>query len=210
LQIQKEISELDSQRAQFDEDWGLSTDHPLLAFYVRMMTRLVKAERCSIFIHDPVTESVWLKCATELPERAIEVDPDTNSVVGEVISTGEAIIDNDMQNRDGYHKSVEAETGFQTRHLMCLPIKSLDGERVMGAVQLLNKTEGDGFTDEDKATVLEMAHFLEMGVENIYFNQHAVGVVHRLVKTVKGLTMALTVVAVAIVGRVVWVGFMGM
>jgi signal transduction protein with GAF and PtsI domain len=45
----------------------------LLAFYTRIMTRAVGAERCSIFIHDPDKDRIWLKTGTGVQEAEIVV-----------------------------------------------------------------------------------------------------------------------------------------
>ncbi|MBD3648793.1 MAG: hypothetical protein HUJ31_15385, partial [Pseudomonadales bacterium] len=45
--------------------------HPLLQFYVKIMPIVLDAERCSIFIHEPHSETTWLKVGTGLEERDI-------------------------------------------------------------------------------------------------------------------------------------------
>ena len=52
-----------------------------------MIPRMLNAERCSVFIHDPVNRKIWLKAGTALQERGIEVSV-KDSIVGEVISSG--------------------------------------------------------------------------------------------------------------------------
>ena len=48
-------------------------DSALLDLFVKIIARTLDAERCSIFIHDPVKEKVWLKSGTGVGEREIEV-----------------------------------------------------------------------------------------------------------------------------------------
>lgn len=67
-----------------------------------------------------------------------------------------------------------------TRDILCIPIKSLDGTDVTGAVEILNKKDGDIFDDDDRILLEEMAHFLELTIENIFFNQETANVLDNM------------------------------
>ena len=75
---------------------------------------------------------------------------------------------------------MDEKTGFVTRDILCIPIKSLDGAEVTGAVQILNKKGGGTFNDEDRMLLEEMAHFLELTIENIFFNQETANVLDNM------------------------------
>jgi len=66
---------------------------------------------------------------------------------------------------------MDEKTRFVTRDILCIPIKSLDGTEVTGAVEVLNKKGGGAFNDDDRILLEEMAHFLELTIENIFFYQ---------------------------------------
>lgn len=203
------IEALDVQKQYFDLEWEAG-HYNLLNFYVKIIPIVVNAERCSIFIHDPAAREIWLKCGTGVSERGIRVPKDIHSVVGNVISTGEYKIIDDMEKIDGVHKEIAQQTGFKTLNTLTVPIKSLDGKEIMGAVQVLNKKGGAAFSEDDRKLVEEMAHFLQFSIENIYFNVEATGVLKAiksllsLVVTVVLWLLGLTIVA--IIGRIVWVG----
>lgn len=147
-------------------------DDPLLDFYVKVTAKVLECERCSIFIRDRQTGKVFLKSGTGLKERDIVVDVDT-SVVGKVIESGEPIVMEAMQERDGAHKAVDAKTGFTTRNILCIPVYSLNSKRVVGAVQVLNKRDGSAFDEDDQAVLTELARFLELSLETALANQQA-------------------------------------
>lgn len=193
--ILAQFDSLREQDPQLDIDWE-EGHHMLLDFFVRVIPKVVSAERCSIFINDPKKEEVWLKAGTGVREKEIDVAHDADSIVGEVIATGKPIIINDMEEREGLHKQIDPETGFVTRDILCIPIRSLDGAEITGAVQLLNRMYGHKFSDADLTLMEEIAHFLEQSLENIYYRSKTQRIVHRAaqltrVTSMLGLTLLL-------------------
>lgn len=173
------------------------TDHPLLSFFVRTTAQLLGAERCSIFILDPTSRKVWLKRGTGVEDRAIEVEIE-GSVVGRVISGGQAVIENDLVGKEGAHRQVESDTGFVTRNLVCVPIRAAQSGEIMGAVQVLNKHQG-GFNAADTDQLVELARYLQMTIDTIYHNQEMVGVVRRAARLGHVVAVGLMVVSAALV-----------
>jgi len=202
----REIEELRRRGGRFDTDWNGGEQSPLLNFYVKVMTRMLGAERCSIFIVDPSTGKIWLKCGTGVTEHGIEVGS-ADSVVGQVVTSGNPVILQDLETRPGAHKTVDAATGFMTRSILCIPIRTLDGKRIAGAVQVLNKSGGGTFTDEDRATLEETAHFLQHSIENIYYNQDVLDALGRIARfaAVAVTVAALSVLALMSLLIVYWI-----
>ena len=189
--LKETIKILKQRREYLDVDWQ-KEEHPLLNFYVKIMPVVLNAERCSIFIHDPDKSITWLKVGTGLAERDIEVTGEYESVVGKVITTGEhKIVTGLDRDENGIHKQLADKTGFVTRDILCIPLKSLDGNKVTGAVQLLNKKDGTAFNDADLKLVEEVAHYLELTIENIYFNQEITGVLDTTFNLLEKITYIL-------------------
>lgn len=186
--IRKFIKLSKARRKFLEADWNVEKDRRLLSFYVKIIPIVLNSERCSIFIHDPETDTVWLKSGTGVTEKQIEVSK-SDSFAGEVISTGASKIVENMENLRGAHGRVAEETGFITRNLLCIPIKSLDGEDVTGAIQVLNKKDG-GFIDADQEMLEELAHFLELTIENVFYNQQMTGTLESTFDTLRKITIA--------------------
>lgn len=187
------LADIRERQRQLALQGGEAGDDPLLDFYVRVMAKMLDAERCSIFIREPDTGKVWLKCGTALGQRDIVVDIDT-SVVGKVVKTGEAVFIENMEQLPGPHKAVDARTGFTTRNILCVPVTTLDGKLIAGAVQVLNKHGGRvKFTEEDEALLEDSAHFLQLAIETAYVNQLSAGALARITRW----AIAATVAAVA-------------
>jgi|SRR3990172_8934220 len=207
--LKTRIEALDAQKQYFDLEWEEGHQN-LLTFYVKIIPIVLNAERCSIFIHNPATREIWLKCGTGVNERDIRLDTETPSVVGTVIGTGAYQIINGLDKKSGVHKDIDKMTGFETHNVLCVPIKSLNGKENMGAVEVLNKKGDATFSEEDRKLVEELAHFLQFSIENIYFNVEATGVL----KAMKSLLSTIVTVVIwgvglttiAIIGRILWVG----
>ena len=180
----------------------LETDHPaksgkLLSFYARIMTKVADTERCSVFIHDPKGGKVWLKAGTGVQEHEIEV-PTEGSVVGEVIASGETVVVSDLETQSGAHKETDEKTGFVTRNILCVPIKSSIRNEITGAFQLLNKVNGQEFTDEDISLAQEIAEHLQGEVDGIFLDQQVFGLSERVYATARK-TMTLLLVSIVLV-----------
>ena len=203
------IEALDAQKQYFDLEWEEGHQN-LLTFYVKIIPIVLNAERCSIFIHNPATREIWLKCGTGVNERDIRLDTETPSVVGTVIGTGAYQIINDLEKKSGVHKDIDKMTGFETHNVLCVPIKSLNGKENMGAVEVLNKKGDATFSEEDRKMVEELAHFLQFSIENIYFNVEATGVLKAMKSLLSTIATVVLWVAglatIAVVGRILWVG----
>ncbi len=177
------LDELKSQQQLIAGHWEQSRDKDLLEFYTTLLCRAFDVERCSVFINDPANEKVWLKSGTGLDERQIEV-PTDGSMVGSVIAGGKSQIDNEMHSSDGTHRDTDKETDFATRNALCVPIMNLKGDKVTGAIQLLNKAGEEGFVAADQELLERAAHFLELSIENIFVSQEAMTVSEKLLTTV--------------------------
>ena len=158
--IENQIDQLNQKRNYLDADLDTSGKISLLEFYVKIVPKVLNAERCSIFIYDPDSKTIWLKCGTELEERDIEVTLEYDSVVVNVITTGQHKVVTGLDKKNGIHKRIDENTGFVTRDILCIPIKSLNGKDVTGAVEIMNKQGEGAFNDDDRELLEEMAHFL--------------------------------------------------
>ena len=187
--LKLQVADLSSrQQALFDEI-DPKRENNLLDFYVRITPRMLNAERCSVFILDPDNRKVWLKAGTGITERGIEVAVN-DSIVGNVIASGKPVIASDLQNRSGSHQKIDAETGFVTREVICVPVRSKDRQKVTGAIQVLNKKNGGGFNAEDQAFLEDAGEHLQSIVDSIFLGQEAIRMSNKLVTVAVRATAA--------------------
>ena len=206
--IQSQIEHLEHEQELLEADFQTG-EHRLLDFYVKIMPKVMAVQRCSIFIVERSGQSIWLRAGTGLKAKDIEIDRHADAVVSECIRSGETLYKGNMVEEDGTHQDTDKNTGFVTRDILCMPIRSLDGKQVTGAVELLNKIDGEPYTDEEKDMLQELCHYLELSIENIYFQQEAtdtIGKLYRLLKrTLAGGMIAILFILLAFM--VYWFGF---
>lgn len=141
----------------------------VLRTIVELTTEKTHAERGSIFLNDSVTNELYARYAQGNIQREIRILND-QGIAGHVFQTGEGVIIDDAYNDPRFDESVDKETGFITRNILCAPIRTAK-DVIIGVVQTLNKDEGH-FTEEDlkllesmttqTAVILESTQNLEL------------------------------------------------
>lgn len=197
--VKQKLDDLQEKRGYLDADWDPAKNKALLEFYVKIMPKVLNAERCSIFIYDPASREIWLKAGTGLGEKEIRVGMGNASIVSEVVATGEHRIVTGLPDKNGMHKKTDQKSGFVTQDILAIPIKSLDGNEITGAVEILNKKGGTGFNDEDRALLEEMAHYLELTMENIFYNQETAGALKGIFDLLVKTTVVLSAAVILLV-----------
>ena len=155
-------AEIDALQRRLDEvsgSWSAEDYRAFVTFYSRILPDMLQAERCTIFIMHPESRKICSIFGTGLAEQQIE-PPLDGSIVGQVIRSGVSRVINNLDGQPGYHIDVDEQTGFTSRQIMCAPIRSVTGQGISGAIQILNKKRGSGFSTDDLSRLEEIAHFL--------------------------------------------------
>ena len=106
------------------------------------------AERGSLFLNDPGTNELYSRVALETHQREIRF-LNTTGVAGYVFNTGKGVVVHDAYADPRFNRSVDEQTGFVTRSILCVPVRTAKGE-IMGVAQALNKKHGK-FTQRELA-----------------------------------------------------------
>jgi adenylate cyclase len=125
---------------------GYGTLDQVLQALVEMTTTELNAERGSLFLNDPDTNELYSRVAQGNIQREIRI-LNTSGIAGYVYTAGEALIIADAYADDRFNRSIDEQTGFTTRNILCVPIKTVKGE-IIGVAQTLNKRTGK-FTKHD-------------------------------------------------------------
>lgn len=185
----RHLAALRQRLAQVAGSWAMDDYRAFVTFYIRILPRLMNAERCTIFIMEIGSNKICSIFGTGLDERQIE-PPLEGSIVGKVIRSGISCIENDLRSHPGFHVSTDEQTGFVSRNMVCAPIKTIGGNSVTGAVQLLNKNNNQIFNAEDCRQLEEIAQFLSISIESIVLNQEILRIAGALNKEVDRLEQA--------------------
>lgn len=186
---QEQLVKLRNRLAQVTSSWTVDDYRAFITFYSRILPEFMQAERCTIFIMQRGSNRICSMFGTGLKESQIE-PPMEGSIVGQVIKTGIGLIENNLSEHRGFHSSSDEQTGFVSRNLVCSPIRSITGESVTGAIQLLNKVDGGNFTVTDLDKLEEISHFLSISIESVMLNQEILTIASRFGKEVERLELA--------------------
>ena len=121
------------------------------------------AERGTLFLVDEKTEEIWSLIAHGLEKQEIRL-PLGRGIAGHVAKSGEILNILDAYADPRFNRDVDAQTGYRTRNILCLPIRN-KSRKIIAALQLLNKRRG-GFTPEDVDFLLTLSDHMALALEN--------------------------------------------
>ena len=117
----------------------------LLVALAEMGRDIVSAQRCSIWIWNRRKRKLWTKVAQGVDPIIID---DNIGLVGSVIHSREALIVNNVQEDERFNADVDQRTGFSTQSMIIIPMLN-NNDKVIGAIQVINKKESTGFKESD-------------------------------------------------------------
>ncbi|MBW2002629.1 MAG: GAF domain-containing protein, partial [Deltaproteobacteria bacterium] len=135
----------------------------LIQRVVFMASKVMNADRASLFLVDPATGELWSKVAQGEEIREIRF-PIGNGIAGWVAQHDELVNINDAYADSRFNPEVDRHTGYQTISILCGPVKNFQGETI-GVIQVINKKEGS-FNQSDEALFRAFSYQTAIAVEN--------------------------------------------
>ena len=136
----------------------------LLTTIMRLASRVVGAERASLYLLDEKTQELYFDVALGLPEDVQKMRFKLGEgVAGTCAKEGRSIIINDTASDPRHSKKADAKSGFITRSLLTCPM--IIKGKVIGVVQAVNRIDGD-FADSDKTAFEAFASQAAIAIEN--------------------------------------------
>ena len=126
----------------------------------------LQAEVSSIFEVDKAKGELYFRLARGPGSDRIKSLrlPIGEGVAGWVAQTEKPLICADPYRDARFSQQFDAESGFPTRSILCVPLKSKD--RLMGVLEVLNKKDGGGFTDSDLEILTMLGNMIGPALEN--------------------------------------------
>ena len=136
----------------------------ILVTMFEITTRELKADRGTIFLNDPDTGELHSRVAQGNFNREIRIQ-NNSGVAGQVFTTGKAIIVHDAYKNPDFNRAIDESTGFITKTILCVPIRTVKGE-IIGVAQALNKKKGR-FTIADQKRLEAMTTQAAFAMQSI-------------------------------------------
>jgi putative methionine-R-sulfoxide reductase with GAF domain len=148
------LQELTDESQRFLEATALANDvafrsmleQGLFAF-TRKLGQLLDADRASLFLVED--DSLVLRVAEGIEEMGEVRIPLGSGIAGAAAQSGQTIRIDDAYSDPRFNPDVDRQTGYRTRSILSLPIKSSKGE-VFAVAQLLNRRDGQPFDAGDE------------------------------------------------------------
>jgi adenylate cyclase len=126
-------------------------------------TRLLNAERSTLFLNDEKTGELWSEVGQGLESVQIRL-PNHLGIAGAVFTSGKAINIPYAYADLRFNPAFDKKTGFFTRSILCVPIVNKHG-KVIGVTQVLNR-RGGPFTGEDESRLRAFTAQISIALEN--------------------------------------------
>lgn len=143
---------------------GYETLTEVLEKVLSIATKETGADRGTLFLNDAETGELYSRVAFGDLVREIRLLNDSG-VAGFVFQSGKGLIVPDAYADPRFDRSVDAQTGYLTRNILCAPVRTYGGEPI-GVIQVLNKTRGK-FTQDDLQLLEAMASQAAVALRSI-------------------------------------------
>ena len=128
------------------------------------ISRLMNAERTSVFLYDPAEERLTASHAQGIDIEGLRF-PVEDGLIGEAFLSKSPILVRDAYEDSRFNRSGDRLSGFETRSILAVPIIHRRGNDAIGVVEVLNKQEGH-FTEADTRRLQSFAAELAISLEN--------------------------------------------
>ncbi len=139
----------------------------LLDLIMRESEQVVDAETSSLLLFDPLHDDLYFEIAHG-PKgesvKTVRLPVDEASIAGATAVRRTPINIPDVRDSHFWNPDVDQETQFETRNLLAVPMQRKD--RLIGVIEVLNKSNGDHFTDDDTDVLLVLANLAAIAIEN--------------------------------------------
>ena len=135
----------------------------LLTIIAKEINMALDADRCTVFLLDNEKNELWSKVALGVNMEEIRFSANLG-IAGYVVQTGETINIEDAYHDDRFNKEIDSKTGYETKSILCMPIRNMSHE-IIGAFQVLNK-KGGHFTQKDEDLLIAIGSSAGIALEN--------------------------------------------
>jgi putative ABC transport system ATP-binding protein len=126
---------------------------------------MLHAERTTVFLVDRKRGQLHSKIAHHTGDQPLEINlPIGVGIAGKVAQSGESMNIADPQHHPDFNPEVDRRSGYRTRSILSMPVRSRAGT-VVGVLQVLNKQGQEAFTAADEKMIQDFAPSLGIILE---------------------------------------------
>jgi len=139
---------------------------PLLKSILESAVGILNTEAGSLFLVDAQTDELIFQVtvgpvAQNLAGQRL---PPGTGFVGKAVNNRKPVIVNDVAATTTWNPAPDKQTGFITQAILAVPMEVKD--RVIGVIEIINKKDGNPFTDDDQNLLSAFAGQAAVAIEN--------------------------------------------
>ncbi|MFO7586023.1 MAG: GAF domain-containing protein [Anaerolineales bacterium] len=139
---------------------------PLLKSILESAVNILNSEAGSLFLVDEQTDELIFQVtvgpvASNLVGQRL---PPSTGFVGKSVDSRKPVIVNDVQATQTWSSDTDKQTGFVTRAILIVPMEVKD--RIIGVIEIINKRDGQPFSEDDQNLLSAFAGQAAVAIEN--------------------------------------------
>lgn len=138
----------------------------ILDHVLNLSVELVQAQASSIWLMDDETQKLYVVSATGVRSREIkQIQVELGEgIVGWVAKYGKPFSTPDARQESAHKREIAEAVGYESKSILCVPMRCKD--RVVGAIEVINKIGNPEFTQKDMDILWLFANYAGVAVEN--------------------------------------------
>ncbi len=132
--------------------------------------KLLNAEASSILLYDDSGALKFVHLfgvgSLALKGRQVKIG---EGITGWVAREGTPVLVNDVRSDPRFSSKYDNDTGFKTRSILCVPLTL--GGRTIGILEVLNKKDGEKFSEQDTKILFSMADHAALSIYRTKSNE---------------------------------------
>lgn len=125
----------------------------------------VSAEAASVMLLDDEKKNIqFFGLVPPQPAMMNAIFPADRGLAGKVLQSQHSEVINDVQKDPRFYKKFDLETGFQTRNMVAIPLVA--GIEKVGVLEVLNKSGGEPFQEEDRLLLQSIAEEIAFAIHD--------------------------------------------
>jgi putative methionine-R-sulfoxide reductase with GAF domain len=138
----------------------------LLTTIISIVTSELPSEEGSVLLLDDETNE--LEFFSAIGETGFGLTqlrfPADKGIAGYALQNREAIIVDNVQTCPHFFKSIDEDSGFETKSILAVPL--ISGKECIGVIEAVNKIGRDSFDEQDKRILMAIADEVALAIKN--------------------------------------------
>ncbi len=138
----------------------------VLAMMMENANLVTHAEASTLMLVEETTGDLVFSVPTgPMADKLVDVRiKHGQGIAGWVAEHEKPVIVNDVKNDERFYSGIDEASGFVTDSILAVPLKAKN--KLIGVLEVLNKLEGSGFTEEDALLLTIFSEQAAMAIEN--------------------------------------------